>query len=129
MGLPAIPRLVGMAVAVAIAAVALFFLPALLGIGSDDRATASPSPTPRPSKSIAPTPIPAPTPTVYVIKKGDTLSKIAVAHGISLEELRAANPDIKDPNKIVEGQQITIPAPSEAPPEQFGGSAEPSASP
>jgi len=129
MGMPAIPRLAGMAIAIAIAAVALFFLPALLGIGSDDRATSSPSPTPSPSKSIAPTPIPAPTPTVYVIKKGDTLSKIAVAHGISLEELRAANPDIKDPNKIVEGQQITIPAPSEAPPEQFGGSAEPSASP
>ncbi len=127
MGLPAIPRLAGMAAAIAIAAVALFFLPALLGIGSGDRATSSPSPTPRPSKSIAPTPTPAPTPTVYVIKKGDTLSKIAVAHGISLEELRAANPDIKDPNKIVEGQQITIPAPSQAPPEEFGGSAEPSA--
>ena len=38
----------------------------------------------------------------------------------------AANPDIKDPNKIVEGQRITIPAPSQAPPEELGGSAEPS---
>ena len=129
MGMPAIPRLAGMAVAIAIAAVALFFLPALLGIGSDDGPTGSPSPTPRPSTSLAPTPIPAPTPTVYVIKKGDFLNKIAAANGISLDELLAANPDIKDPNKIVEGQQIIIPAPSQAPPEEFGGSAAPSASP
>jgi hypothetical protein len=129
MGMPAIPRLAGMAVAIAIAAVALFFLPALLGIGSDDEAGASPTPTARPSESVAPTPIPAPTPTVYIIKKGDFLNKIAAAHGISLDELLAANPDIKDPNKIVEGQQIIIPTPSQAPPEEFGGSAAPSASP
>jgi hypothetical protein len=129
MGMPAIPRLAGMAIAIAIAAVALFFLPALLGIGSDEGPTGSPSPTPRPSKSQEPTPIPAPTPTVYVIKKGDFLNKIAAANGISLDELLAANPDIKDPNKIVEGQQIIIPAPSQAPPEEFGGSAAPSASP
>jgi hypothetical protein len=127
MGLPAIPRLAGMAAAIAIAAVALFFLPALLGIGSDDQPGASPTPTARPSRSIASTPTPAPTPTVYIIKKGDFLNKVAAAHGISLEELMAANPDIKDPNKIVEGQQIIIPAPSAAPPEEFGGSAEPSA--
>jgi LysM repeat protein len=114
-------------VAVAIAAVALFFLPALLGIGSDNGPTGSPSPTPRPSRSLAPTPTPAPTPTVYIIKKGDFLNKIAAAHGISLEELMAANPDIKDPNKIVEGQRIIIPP--QAPPEEFGGSAAPSASP
>ena len=126
MGLPAIPRLAGMAAAIAIAAVALFFLPALLGVGSDDETSASPTPTARPSQSIAPTPTPAPTPIVYVIKQGDFLNKIAAAHGITLEELMAANPDIKDPNKIVVGQQIIIPTPSEAPPEDFGGSAAPS---
>jgi LysM repeat protein len=126
MGLPAIPRLAGMAAAIAIAAVALFFLPALLGVGSDDQPGASPTPTARPSSSTAPTPTPAPTPIVYVIKPGDFLNKIASAHGITLEELMAANPDIKDPNKIVVGQRITIPAPSQAPPEEFGGSAEPS---
>ena len=127
MGLPAIPRLAGMAAAIAIAAVALFFLPALLGVGSDDEEPgASPTPTARPSSSIAPTPTPAPTPIVYVIKKGDFLNKVAAAHGITLEELMAANPDIKDPNKIVEGQRITIPTPSQAPPDEFGGSAQPS---
>jgi hypothetical protein len=126
MGLPAIPRLAGMAAAIAIAAVALFFLPALLGVGSDEEAGASPTPTTRPSSSIAPTPTPAPTPIIYIIKKGDFLNKVAAAHGITLEELMAANPDIKDPNKIVEGQQIIIPAASQAPPEEFGGSAAPS---
>ncbi len=68
-------------------------------------------------------PRPAPTPIIYTIKKGDFLNKVAAAHGITLEELLAANPDIKDPNKIVEGQRITIPAPSQAPPEEFGSAA------
>jgi hypothetical protein len=127
MSLPSIPRLAGMAAAVALAAVALFFLPALLGLGANDEPTASRSPSAAaPSRSIAPTEPPAPTPLVYIIKKGDTLSKIAVAHGISLEELRAANPSIKDPNLIKEGQQITIPAPAPSIPDEFGGSAAPS---
>ena len=127
MALPSIPRLAGMAAAIAIAAVALFFLPALLGLGGDDEPGASPSPSLRPSQSIAPTPTPLPTPAAYIIKKGDTLSKVAVAHGITLEELLLANPDITDPNKIKEGQQITIPAPSPEAPNEFGGSAAPSA--
>jgi LysM repeat protein len=51
--------------------------------------------------------------------------KIAAAHGITIEELRRANPTIKDPNKISEGQQITIPPPSAAPPDTIGGSTAP----
>jgi LysM repeat protein len=115
-----------MAGAIALAAVALFFLPALLGVGGDDSPTASRSPSPSPSRSIAPTATPVPTPTVYIIKPGDTLRRIAIANGISFEELLAANPGIKDPNKILVGQQIVIPAPSPAIPNDFGGSAEPS---
>ena len=65
---------------------------------------------------------------LYTIKKGENLSKIATDHGVTLEELMAANPQIKNPNRIAEGQQITIPTPSQAPPDEFGGSAEPSAS-
>ena len=124
--MPAIPRLAGMAMAVALLAVALFFLPALLGLGSSDEPTATRSPGASPSRSIAPTATPAATPVAYLIKKGDTLSKVAVAHGITLEELLAANPTIKNPNRITEGQQITIPAPSAAIPDEFGGSAAPS---
>jgi LysM domain-containing protein len=128
MGLPSIPRLAGMAAAVALAAVALFFLPALLGLGANDGPGASPSRSPSPSQSIAPTPTPAPTPVVYIIKKGDTLSKIAVAHGLTTDQLMAANPTIKDPNKIIIGQQIIIPPPPSAVPDEFGGSGSPSAS-
>jgi nucleoid-associated protein YgaU len=125
-GLPGVPRLALMAVALGIAAVAVFFLPALLGLGSPDAANATPSPTPLPSRSIEPTPTPEPTPTTYVIQSGDTLSKIASEHGVTLDQLMAANPAIKDPNKIAEGQQIIIPTPETAP-EPIPGSAEPSA--
>ena len=127
MGLPQVPRLGVMAAAIVVAALALFFLPAILGLGSGQGTNSSPSPTARPSRSIAPTVPPAPTPIVYTIKKGDTLSKIATANGLTLEELMAANPSIKDPNKIVEGQQITIPPAASQVPDEFGGS--PSAAP
>lgn len=127
--MPAIPRLAVMAAAVAIAALAVFFLPALLGVGRDEQATASPTPSAAPSRSLEPTTPPAPTPIVYLIKKGDTLSKIAVANGITIEELLAANPSIKDPNKITEGQAITIPPPSAEVPNEFGGSPVPSSPP
>jgi len=80
------------------------------------------------SQSVAPTAVPAPTALVYTIKKNETLSKIATAHGITLDELLAANPQIKNPNKIVEGQQITIPVPQSSAPDEFGPSGSPAAS-
>ena len=43
------------------------------------------------------------------VQEGDTLSKIAEAAGVSLEDLIAANPDIADPNLIYPGQAINIP--------------------
>jgi LysM repeat protein len=46
--------------------------------------------------------------TTYVIQPGDTLSEIAVKHGISLQDLAAAN-DISDPNLIFFGRELTIP--------------------
>jgi|GEM_PF-5614971 len=45
----------------------------------------------------------------YTVKSGDALSEIAAAKGISLEELKAVNPQITDPNKINAGQKINIP--------------------
>jgi len=45
----------------------------------------------------------------YTIKSGDTLSAIARDSGIKLAELRDANPQIKDLNKIKPGQKIKIP--------------------
>ena len=45
----------------------------------------------------------------YTVKRGDTLSEIAAANGISLSALRAANPQISNPNLIFADQTIAIP--------------------
>lgn len=45
----------------------------------------------------------------YKVKKGDTLSQIAKGKGITLQALLAANPNIKDANKIRVGQSIKMP--------------------
>ena len=44
------------------------------------------------------------------VKSGNTLSQIAKSKGITLKALLAANPSIKDANKIRVGQSIKIPA-------------------
>jgi LysM repeat protein len=45
---------------------------------------------------------------LYVVKPGDMLSKIAVAHGVKTKDLMAAN-NITDMNKIRAGQKLVIP--------------------
>ena len=105
-----VPRLALFAGALAIAALILFMLPAIIGIGGGSSSSASPSGShPAATKSAAPTAVAAPTPVVYVIKKGDTLSKVANKFSVDLDALLAANPAIKDPNKISLGQEIVIP--------------------
>ncbi len=127
-GMPAIPRTLALFGLVIVIAIALLLLPSLLNLGGG---TASPggsagaSQRSAPSVSRAPTAVPAATPIVYTIKHNDTLLKIATAHGITVAQLMAANPTIKNPNIISEGQQITIPAPSDAPPDTIGASASP----
>ena len=112
-GMPSLPRVALLAGAVGIAALALFMLPALLGIGGGGTSTASPSAS-RPVVTAKPTTTTpaAPSAQVYVIKEKDTLSKVAKKYGITLEALLAANPDIKNADKISVGQQIVIPVPS-----------------
>jgi LysM repeat protein len=135
-GLPSVsvPSIVLLAVAVLLAAVALFYLPALLGVGGPGP-TASPtgsvvaaSPSVEPSASVEPSPSAAATPTVYTVQSGDTLQRIANRFGVTLQAVLDANPQITDPNKIKIGDQITIPT---GPPNQVPGvspSAEPSPS-
>jgi len=128
-GMPAIPRIAVLAALIALAALAFFFLPAILGLGSNSGPSgASPSAAIAPSVSIEPTTAPAATPILYTIKKNETLSKIATAHGLTLQQLLDANPTIKNPNKIVEGQQITIPTP-DASASDTGPSSSPARSP
>jgi len=129
-GMPAIPRIAVLAALIALAALAFFFLPAILGLGNKSGPSgASPSGSVAPSVSIEPTTAPPATPILYTIKKNETLSKIATAHGITLQQLLDANPAIKNPNKIVEGQQITIPTPDASAPDEFGPSGSPAGSP
>ncbi|WP_052772876.1 TIGR02594 family protein [Luteimonas sp. FCS-9] len=46
-----------------------------------------------------------------VVRPGDTLSAIAQRHGVSLEALLAANPQVRDPDRIAGGQALSIPEP------------------
>lgn len=43
------------------------------------------------------------------IKWGDTLSELAVTHGVSVDALMRANPQITDPDLIYAGEMLTIP--------------------
>lgn len=47
------------------------------------------------------------------VRSGETLSRIAKENGLSLSSLLAANPQIKDPDRIRVGQEILIPTPTE----------------
>jgi LysM repeat protein len=49
----------------------------------------------------------------YVVKSGDTLSKIAKKHGVTLKALRAANPTVSSTDHIKVGDKLTIPAKTE----------------
>jgi N-acetylmuramoyl-L-alanine amidase len=48
------------------------------------------------------------TPKTYTLKSGDTLSKIAKAQGITLQQLQAANPGV-DSRKLKPGVEIRVP--------------------
>ncbi|HET7727217.1 MAG TPA: LysM peptidoglycan-binding domain-containing protein [Candidatus Limnocylindrales bacterium] len=127
-GLPSLPGssvVVGF-VALILAAAALFFLPAFLGVG-DDEPGATPTPTPAASVTPPPepTPTPAPTPTVHVVAAGETLSKIASDYGLTLDELLAANPQITDADRIAIGDEVIIPAAAPSVPAEVGGEVTP----
>ncbi|CBL45893.1 Hypothetical protein HDN1F_23100 [gamma proteobacterium HdN1] len=56
--------------------------------------------------------------TQYFVRRGDTLESIAANAGISPQQLRDANPDLNDPDWLLQGQAITVPSlqkPSPAP--------------
>ncbi len=51
----------------------------------------------------------APASTTYTVKPGDTLSGIAMATGVPLNDLIAQNPQISNANLIYPGQELTVP--------------------
>lgn len=129
-GLPDVPRLAIYALAVLAAALVLFFAPTFLSGGSSTRSTPSPSAGGTPRASAAPrTPV-APTPLVYTVVDGDTLSGIAAHFGLTMDQLVKANPQIRNPDRLGIGDELTIPArtPSKPVPVGPGASASPAGS-
>jgi LysM repeat protein len=52
---------------------------------------------------------------IYIVRLGDSMTTIAAAYGVTLEELIAANPQIRDRSLIYAGAEITIPTPHASP--------------
>lgn len=113
---PRVSRVAGMAIAIVIAAIGLFFLPQLLGIGTPPPATgdrSSPPVSPGPSVSLEPTAVAAPTPQIYIVKSGDSMFSIAEQFGITPDELIAANRETHpNPDQLQIGDQLIIPTPA-----------------
>jgi LysM repeat protein len=105
-------------------------LPLLLPLPAGGASVASPTPTgagpsaaPGASAGTSPAsasplasvvPSPAATLLVYVVKRGDQLARIANSFGVTLQAIEAAN-GITNPNLIVPGQTLVIPAPVASP--------------
>lgn len=51
----------------------------------------------------------------HTVKQGDTLWKLSKAWGISLQEMIAANPQLKNPNALLVGEVVSIPKKDIAP--------------
>lgn len=64
----------------------------------------------RPGQTLVIPPRPG-APVAYVAQKGDTLEKIALAHGTTAQAIMSAN-EITDPKKLQIGQELKIPAPT-----------------
>jgi LysM repeat protein len=76
------------------------------------RTTSSPTPPGASAATLAflPTAGPSPTPQAYAVRANDTFLGIALAYGLTREELLAANPGL-NPDFLSIGQQLLIPAP------------------
>ncbi len=46
---------------------------------------------------------------LYLVKGGDSITRIAKAYGLTVEKLLAANPQVDDPSKLFGGELLHIP--------------------
>jgi peptidoglycan hydrolase-like protein with peptidoglycan-binding domain len=84
--------------------------------------------TPNPAASTVPVLLGGSTVQTYLVTAGDSMTKIAqkfTGDGNRWRELAAANPQIKDPNKLFVGQVLTLPASWGAPVAQAPATANP----
>jgi LysM repeat protein len=84
--------------------------------------SASPSATATATTQASPTNTPAPPsatplaePVIHVVKRGETLSGIALVYGVTVRAIADAN-GLPNPNHIITGQRLTIPSPGTMPP-------------
>jgi nucleoid-associated protein YgaU len=64
-------------------------------------------------RGVVPTVVPSVVPSLVIVKRGDSLCKLAEQHlgrGLRWHDLVSANPGILDPNHIVAGSRIVLPA-------------------
>ena len=125
-------RLAGLFVLVVVIAAWVLFASSILdAIGNGGRAAVLQTVEPTPTVPPTPTPVPSPAATAtaepsaspaatatatatatpqqtYTIARGDNLTRIADAFGVTLEALMEAN-GINDPSRIREGQVLVIP--------------------
>lgn len=73
--------------------------------------TLTPTPVNAPTATLAPTA--TPTPRIYIVQEKDTLGVIAYRNGITVDELKAANPTV-DPYLMPVGTKLIIPLPQNA---------------
>jgi nucleoid-associated protein YgaU len=73
--------------------------PARPGLPHPVPAKPKPKPAPKPAK---------PKPTYYIVRPGDSLSKIAAKRHTTWQHLAQLNPQIKNPNLIFPGQRIRL---------------------
>jgi nucleoid-associated protein YgaU len=123
-GMPAIPRFVLALGALVIAAVVIFALPFLFNFGGAPGATTPPAsvgPSDNGQASTGPSASVSsvPSPHLYTVVATDTLTKIAKRFGVTIAQILAANPQIKNANNIHAGDKITIP--SAAPSDEITG--------
>jgi len=72
-------------------------------------------PTAQPTDTaLPPTSTPPAESVLHTVKRGESLSEIARAYGVTLQAIVEAN-DIDNPNRIVTGQKLIIPSPKQTP--------------
>jgi hypothetical protein len=111
--------------ALVVAALVLFFVPPLFlrqggGTGNPGASASAGASGPGASGAVgsgavsSATPAPTRTPArrTYTVRQGDTLTSIATRFKITVDQLLAANKQIKDPNKLNIGDVLVIPSPA-----------------